>query len=301
MRRDIAQSNPERIAATHDAIIFGLTEYFTKNNFTKACLGMSGGIDSAVVLALIAEVLPPENIVAVMMPSQFSSDHSVTDSEKMIATLGVQSHTILIEPIYNAFAMALQPVTQGTQFDTTEENLQARIRGVLLMALSNKHGHIVLNTSNKSEAAVGYGTLYGDMVGALGPIADLYKTEVYALARYINREKEVIPQAIIDKAPSAELRPGQRDADSLPPYEVLDAILRMLVEGGMSPGEVIAHAEGLADARASLGVAAFAETVHRVARLLARAEFKRRQAAPALPLSSRPFAEFRLPLVNEAM
>lgn len=269
----------ENIASVHEKLIVGLKDFLDKNGFTKACLGMSGGIDSAVVLALISEVLPPEDIVAVMMPSQFSSGHSVTDSEKMIAHLKVQSAIIPIESAYNAMIETLQPLIGGTPFDTTEENIQARLRGVILMALSNKRGHIVLNTSNKSEAAVGYGTLYGDMVGAIGVIADLYKTEVYALARYINRNGEMIPQAIIDKAPSAELHPGQRDQDSLPPYDVLDAILRQLVEGGLAPNEV---------------KDADPELVQRVAGMLARANYKRMQAPPALRVSTMPFEEFRL-------
>ncbi len=274
-----------RVAETHDAIVFGLRDYFRKNGFTRACLGMSGGIDSAVVLALIAEVLPPENIVALMLPSQFSSDHSVADSQDMVARLGVRSELIPIAPAFECVVKSLEPVFAGTPFGTAEENLQSRLRGIMLMALSNKQGHILLNTSNKSEAAVGYGTLYGDMAGSLGPIADLYKTEVYGLARHINREREVIPVNIIEKAPSAELRPGQKDSDSLPPYDILDAILFQLIEQGRRPEEV----EGFDTA-----------AVQRVWGLLSRAEFKRHQSAPAIKLSARPFGEggFRLPLVT---
>lgn len=273
-----------RAADAHDAIVMGLRDYFRKNGFTKACLGMSGGIDSAVVLALIAEVLEPQNIKAVMMPSQFSSAHSVSDSQDMIARLGVDSELIPVAPAFESVMKSLAPIVAGTPFGTTEENLQARLRGVMLMALSNKQGHILLNTSNKSESAVGYGTLYGDMTGSLAPIADLYKTEVYDLARYINREREVIPINIIEKAPSAELRPDQKDSDSLPPYEVLDAILARFIEGGKSPEEI----KGFDHA-----------TVERVWRLLTRSEYKRRQAVPALKLSAKPFGRggFELPLV----
>ncbi len=273
-----------RIADAHDAIVFGLRDYFHKSNFTRACLGMSGGIDSAVVLALIAEVLPAENIKVLMLPSMFSTGHSVTDSEDMIARLGVQSELISIAPAFESVMQSLEPVFAGTPFGTAEENLQSRLRGVMLMALSNKKGHILLNTSNKSEAAVGYGTLYGDMAGSLAPIADLYKTEVYELARYLNREREVIPVNIIEKAPSAELRPDQKDSDSLPPYDVLDAILRQLIEESRPPEDI----EGFDVA-----------TVQRVWELLTRAEFKRRQGAPAIKLSAKPFGDgFRLPLIT---
>ncbi len=273
----------KHVADTHDAIILGLRDYFRKNGFTKACLGMSGGIDSAVVLALISEVLEPENIEVLMMPSQFSSGHSVTDSQDMIARLGVRSELIPIAPAFEALTLSLAPIFRDTPFGTAEENLQARLRGIMLMALSNKRGNILLNTSNKSESAVGYGTLYGDMTGSLAPIADLYKTEVYELARYINHTREVIPTNIITKAPSAELRPGQRDSDSLPPYEVLDAILAQFIEGGRSVAEV----EGFDR-----------ETVKRVWGLLRRSEFKRRQAVPAIRLSTCVLgSEFRLPLM----
>lgn len=277
----------DRTRNAYRAIKMGLGDYFRKNGFTRACLGMSGGIDSAVVLALVAEVLPRENIKVLMMPSPFSSGHSVSDSQMMIATLGVESELISITPAFEAVTNSIEPFAGGTAFDTTEENIQARLRCVMLMALSNKHGHIVLNTSNKSESAVGYGTLYGDMSGSLAPIADLYKIDVYALARYINRHREVIPENIILKAPSAELHPGQLDADSLPPYEVLDAILMRLIEGGETPDEVIGA--GFDD-----GV------VRRIAGMLVRSEYKRRQAPPALKVSQRPFGTgFVLPLVGK--
>lgn len=276
-----------RAKNSFEAIKLGLGDYFRKNGFTKACLGMSGGIDSAVVLAMAAEVLDPKNIKVLMMPSQFSSDHSISDSIKMVETLGVDYEIIPIEPAFNAVTGSLAPILNGTKFDVTEENIQSRLRCVMLMALSNKQGYIVLNTSNKSEAAVGYGTLYGDMSGAIGPIGDLYKVEVYALARYINREREIIPENIILKAPSAELRPDQKDSDSLPPYEIMDAILTRFVEEGQTLEEIIDA--GFDD-----------ETVHRVAEMLKHAEYKRRQAPPPLRLSQRPFAShYILPLLNK--
>lgn len=276
-----------RTKNTFNAIKLGLRDFFAKNGFTKACLGMSGGIDSAVVLAMAAEVLESENIKLLMLPSQFSSAHSVDDSVEMAERLGVEYEIISIEPAFNAVTSSLAPIFAGTKFNTAEENIQSRLRGLMLMALSNKQGHILLNTSNKSEAAVGYGTLYGDMAGALGPIADLYKVEVYDLARYINREKEIIPRNIISKAPSAELRPNQKDADSLPPYEVMDAILTRIVDEGHSLDEII-------DAGFDF------DTVHRIAGMLQRAEFKRRQSAPPLRLSPRPFtSDYTLPLINK--
>ncbi len=290
---DIYNSKPmefprqDRTKNTFKAIKLGIGDFFEKNGFKKMCLGMSGGIDSAVVLAMAAEVLEPKNIKLLMLPSQFSSEHSVTDSVVMAERLGVEYEIIPIEPAFNAVTDSLAPIFAGTKFDTAEENIQSRLRGMMLMALSNKHGHILLNTSNKSEAAVGYGTLYGDMSGALGPIADLYKIEVYDLARYINREREIIPVNIIHKAPSAELRPEQKDSDSLPPYEVMDAILTRIVDEGHSLDEII-------DAGFDF------DTVHRIAGMLQRAEFKRRQSAPALRLSPRPFeSDYTLPLINK--
>lgn len=257
----------------HDKIIGGLREFLRRGGFTKACLGMSGGGDSAVVLALVAEIMPAENIKVLMLPSRFSSDHSVRDAEKMIATLGVRSELISIQSPFEAVLKSLEPIIGGTRADTTEENIQSRLRCVMLMALSNKEGHILLNTSNKSEAAVGYGTLYGDMAGAVGVIADIYKTEVYALARYINREREIIPENIILKPPSAELRFDQKDSDSLPPYDVLDAILHQLVEEGRGVEQVTGFDMA---------------TVRRVEKMLKGAAFKRQQAPPAIQVSEKP-------------
>src|SRR5690606_9239563 len=228
----------------------------------KAVVGLSGGIDSAVVAALTCEALGPENVMAVLMPSVYSSDHSMTDALDLVRNTGCRHEIIPIQPIADAFNQGLEAAFNGFAADVTEENIQARIRGTLLMAFSNKLGYILLNTSNKSEAAVGYGTLYGDMAGALGVIGDVYKTQVYHLAAYINRHQEIIPQHTIIKPPSAELRPDQKDSDSLPDYESLDAILFQYIENEKSAAQIIA-----------LG---FEETlVHRVIRLVDRAEFKR--------------------------
>lgn len=268
------------------AIKLGLRDYFQKNGFRKACLGLSGGIDSAVVLAFAAEVLGPENVRVLMMPSQFSSGHSVDDAVEMAENLGVQYDIVPISDAYDAVNASLRQTLGDTEFDVTEENIQSRLRMMMLMALSNKHGYVVLNATNKSETAVGYGTLYGDNCGSLGIIGDLYKIEVYAQARFINKEKEVIPESIISKAPSAELRPEQKDSDSLPPYEVLDAILFRFIEEGQEVEEIIN--------------AGFEyDVVHRVLNLLKNAEYKRRQSPPALKLSQRPFGtHFRLPMIN---
>lgn len=209
------QIEQSKIALIHHALISGIRDYFGKLGFKKALVGLSGGIDSAVVYAMAAEALGNENVMGVLMPSQFSSDHSISDARKLATNLSAEQHLIEIEPLFSAFSAQLAPLFQNLPFNLAEENLQARIRGTLLMAVSNKFGHILLNTTNKSEAAVGYGTLYGDMNGGLSILGDLYKLEVYDLASYINRDKEIIPLNSIEKAPSAELRPGQKDSDSL--------------------------------------------------------------------------------------
>jgi NAD+ synthase (glutamine-hydrolysing) len=215
---------PERI---YRALVMGIKGYFNKMNFRNATLGLSGGVDSALVLKLAVDALGADHVFPVMMPSPFSSSHSISDSVELCKNLGIQPHEIPIQTIYDSFLDATQELFAGKTFDVTEENIQARIRGTLLMALSNKNGYILFNTSNKSELAVGYGTLYGDMAGGLSVIGDLYKTEVYELCRYINKDEIFIPENILTKAPSAELRPGQFDTDSLPPYEILDEILRL--------------------------------------------------------------------------
>lgn len=277
----------DRTRNIYNAIKLGLKDFFNKTGFSKACLGMSGGIDSAVVLAMVAEVLDPKDIKVLMLPSQFSSDHSVKDAVEMAERLGVAYEIIPIEPAFRAVVESLKPILGGTDFDVTEENIQSRLRGLMLMALSNKQGYILLNTSNKSEAAVGYGTLYGDMTGSIGPIGDLYKVEVYELARYINREKEIIPENIIRKEPSAELRPDQKDSDSLPPYEIMDAILTRMIEYKEPLDEIIGA--GFDD-----------KTVRRIADMVKRAEFKRRQSPPPLLLSQGPLMNhYILPLINK--
>ncbi|MBI1221815.1 MAG: NAD+ synthase [Bacteroidetes bacterium] len=275
----------ERTALIHDALVTGIRDYFRKLGFKKALLGSSGGIDSAVVLALCAKALGPENVLAVLMPSRYSSDHSVNDAIKLSENLGTPYELISIEEPFKAFENTLSKPFQGLAPDLTEENIQARARGVILMALSNKFGSILLNTSNKSENAVGYGTLYGDMCGGLSVIGDLYKTQVYELARFINKEKEIIPENIISKAPSAELRPDQKDSDSLPDYEELDTILYQYIENRKGPKELIADGHD-------------AKLVHRIIRLVNLNEYKRYQAPPILRVSSKAFGMGRrMPIV----
>ncbi|MEI7669729.1 MAG: NAD(+) synthase, partial [Pseudomonadota bacterium] len=212
-------SSKQKAELIHDALVMAIRDYFNKLKFKKAILGLSGGIDSAIVLVLAVEALGGGNVLPVLLPSEFSSAHSIDDSISLCKNLGVNYKTIPIKSVYQEYLKTLEPAFEGKEFDLTEENLQARIRAGILMALSNKHQYILLNTSNKSEAAVGYGTLYGDMCGGLSVIGDVYKTEVYELANYINREKEIIPENIISKPPSAELRPNQKDSDSLPEYD----------------------------------------------------------------------------------
>lgn len=262
---------------TWQALVLGTRDYLHKCGFKKALLGLSGGIDSALVAAIGVEALGAENVQGIGMPSEFSSTGSVTDAELLAKNLGIPFSTLPIREIYDQFTAGLEPFFAGTQFGLAEENVQPRIRGTLLMAVSNKTGALVLTTGNKSEMATGYCTLYGDMVGALAVIGDLYKTEVYSLSRYVNREREVIPHDTITKPPSAELRPGQKDTDSLPPYEVLDPILRAYIEDYRSP-EQIAETQGVA-----------LELVRKVIRLVEIAEYKRQQAAPVLKVSKKAF------------
>ena len=271
---------------TYKAIALGVKDYFGKSGFTSACLGLSGGIDSAVVAAIAVDVLGADNVRVLMMPSQFSSGHSVTDAMKLAENLGIKCEKVEIEPIYNSFMKGLEPIFQGLPFSLAEENLQARIRGTLMMAISNKFGNLLLNTSNKSEIAMGYGTLYGDTNGALSILGDVYKTEVYALAEYINHKGEVIPRSIIEKEPSAELREGQKDSDSLPVYDILDGILYRLIEEGMSLMEVAAEGYDM-------------EVVSKVSKLLKASEHKRYQLAPALRVSKCTLGKDRvIPIVS---
>ncbi len=276
-----------KIGLIHDALVMGVKNYFQKLGFTKAILGLSGGIDSAVTLALAVEALGRQNVLSVMLPSQFSSDHSINDSEILIKNLGSPAQIINIEEAYTAFEHSLKPFFKDLPFGLAEENLQARIRGVLLMALSNKFGYILLNTSNKSEAAVGYGTLYGDMCGGLSLLGDVYKTEVFELARYINLKEEIIPENIITKPPSAELRPNQKDSDSLPEYEILDKILFQYIEQRQGPKELIEM--GFDEA-----------VVRKILKLVNTNEYKRHQTPPILRISTKAFGMGRrMPIVGK--
>ena len=275
------------IMEIHDGIICGIQDYFGKLGFTKAILGLSGGIDSAVTAALAARALGPENVWGILMPSQFSSDHSVDDARDLSEKLGIKYDIIPIKDIYGEFLKELDSHFEGTEFNVAEENIQARTRGTLLMALSNKFGHILLNTSNKSEMAVGYGTLYGDLAGGLSVLGDVYKTQVFDLARYINKDGEVIPWNSIEKPPSAELRPNQKDSDSLPDYADLDKILFEYIENRKGPNEII-----------DMGYDA--QLVKRILRLVNINEFKRYQTAPALRVSSKAFGVGRrMPIVGK--
>lgn len=277
----------DKMALIHDALVMGVRDYFKKLGFKRAILGLSGGIDSALVAVIAARALGAANVRLVLMPSHYSSDHSVTDARQLAENLGSPYDIIPIEPIYDSFMEALKPHFWATSFGIAEENLQSRSRGNLLMALSNKFGNILLNTSNKSEVAVGYGTLYGDMCGGLSVIGDLYKTEVFALCRYINRDGEVIPENIITKPPSAELKPDQKDTDSLPPYEDLDEILYLYIEGRFSPQDIIE--KGYDE-----------KLVRRVLRMVNINEFKRHQMAPVLRVSGKAFGMGRrMPIVGK--
>jgi NAD+ synthetase len=263
--------------AAYRALVMGTRDYVRKCGFHKVLVSLSGGIDSALVAAIAAEALGAENVLCIGMPSPYSSAGSINDSRQLAANLGIRFEVIGISSLFQEFTHALEPVFTGLKPDTTEENIQSRIRGSLMMALSNKFSALVLTTGNKSEMAVGYCTLYGDMVGALAVIGDLVKTRVYAICRWLNREGEVIPSAILEKPPSAELRPEQKDTDSLPPYDVLDPILEAYVERYETP-EHIAQAHGFP-----------LELVQQVVRLVERSEYKRQQAAPVLKVTSKSF------------
>jgi len=275
------------IVEIHDAIICGIKDYFGKLGFTKAILGLSGGIDSAVTAVLAQRALGKENVRVLLMPSQFSSDHSVNDARQLAENLGIQYDIIKIESVYKSFMEQLSPYFEGLPFNVTEENIQARVRGTLLMAFSNKFGNILLNTSNKSEMAVGYGTLYGDLAGGISVLGDVYKTQVFALAEYINKDGEVVPFNTIAKPPSAELRPDQKDSDSLPDYDILDKILFEYIENQKGPKEII-----------ELGYDE--KLVNRILRMVNINEFKRYQTAPVLRVSSKAFGMGRrLPIVGK--
>jgi len=276
-----------RIQLIHSALVMGIRDYFQKMGFSKAILGLSGGIDSAVTLALAAEALGSEQVKAVLLPSRYSSEHSIADARKLSENLGVPYELIPIDTPFSSLENTLDPFFHGRPFNVTEENIQARLRAVILMALANKFGFILLNTSNKSEAAVGYGTLYGDMCGGISVLGDLYKTQVYELARFINTQAEIIPANTINKPPSAELRPNQKDADSLPDYELLDKILLEYIEKRKGPKEI-----------AAMGFDRV--VVERVLGMVNSSEWKRHQTPPILRISPKAFGVGRrMPIVGK--
>jgi NAD+ synthase (glutamine-hydrolysing) len=273
-------SPPGDEAAVYGALVCGVRDYVRKNGFRGAVLGLSGGIDSALTLAVAVDALGPQQVEAVLMPSRYTADMSNEDALTQARTLGVQTRVIPIEPAYQAFLGMLEGEFGGAPADVTEENIQARCRGIILMAISNKKGRILLTTGNKSEMAVGYATLYGDMAGGFAPIKDCFKTLVYRLARYRNGVSPVIPERVLTRAPSAELRPDQTDQDSLPPYDLLDDILKRYIELDEGVAQIIA--------------AGFPEAeVRRVVRLVDRNEYKRRQAPPGVRITRRAFGRDR--------
>jgi NAD+ synthase (glutamine-hydrolysing) len=275
----------EKIEMIHDALILGIRDFYQKMGFKTAILGLSGGIDSALTAALVAEAIGGENTYGILMPSKYSSDHSLIDAEELAKNLGMHYETISIQQSFESINTSLSEYFAGKEKDVTEENIQARLRGLFLMAASNKNGHILVNTSNKSEAAVGYTTLYGDMNGGLSVLGDVYKTDVFALSRFVNRNNEIIPENSITKPPSAELRPDQKDEDSLPPYEILDGILFSYIEKKLSVTEIIEAGYS-------------PETVRFVVNLVNRNEHKRFQAPPILRISSKAFGfGRRMPLI----
>ena len=273
------------IEQVYHAIVLGIKDYFKKMGFTKAIIGSSGGIDSAVTIALACEALGSQQVRAILMPSQYSTHHSISDAEQLSKNIGNPYDIVPIKNIYNAFLQELAPLFNDLPFSIAEENIQSRSRGNILMAIANKFGYILLNTSNKSELATGYGTLYGDMAGGLGVLGDCYKLQVYALAAFINRNKIIIPQNIITKAPSAELRPGQKDADSLPDYEILDKILYQYIEKRQGPNEI-----------KQMGFDAL--LVDRILKMVNVNEYKRNQFCPIIRISPKAFGVGRrLPIV----
>jgi len=277
----------DNIAQIYSALILGIRDYFSKMGFAKAIIASSGGIDSAVTLALACEALGRDNVRAILLPSEFSTSHSVGDAEQLSRNLGNPYDIIPIREVYDALVHSLAPVFKDTPFGLAEENLQSRTRGNIVMGLANKFGYVMLNTSNKSELSTGYGTLYGDMAGGLSVLGDVYKGQVYALARYINRKGEVIPANILDKAPSAELRPGQKDSDSLPDYDVLDKVLYQYIERRQGPKEIVAM--GIDEA-----------VVRRILRLVNTSEYKRNQFCPIIRVSCKAFGVGRrMPIVGK--
>ena len=277
----------DRSKLIYDALIMGIRDYFKKSGFSGAIMGLSGGIDSALTAALTCHALGAQNVHGLILPSPFSSDHGITDAKELAKNLGMSTDTLPIDKLYEQYNRSLKPFFGNSDFGITEENLQARIRGNLLMAYSNKKGYMLLNTTNKSEMAVGYGTLYGDLCGGLSVLADVYKTDVYRLAHYVNREREVIPANSIQKPPSAELRPDQKDSDSLPDYELLDQILHAYIEDQKGFADIVNM--GYPD-----------ETVTLVLQLVNKSEFKRYQTPPVLRISSKAFGPGRrMPIVAD--
>jgi len=272
----IADVSGSRVEEAYRALVLGLGDYVRKCGFTHVVVGLSGGVDSALTAALAAAALGPDRVLGVSMPTRFSSEHSIRDAQALAHNLGISYRLIPVDDVFAAYLKALAPVFAGRAEDVTEENVQARIRGGILMALSNKFGSLLLSTGNKSELAVGYCTLYGDMAGGLAVISDVPKTLVYEIARFVNRQATVIPESTMTKPPSAELRPGQTDQDSLPPYEVLDRVLEAYVERNLDVGEICA-----------LGLDP--GLVQAIVRMIDRAEYKRRQAAPGLKITSKAF------------
>jgi NAD+ synthetase len=273
-------------AMVYDALVMGTRDYVHKCGFRKAVIGLSGGIDSSLVAKIAADALGAENVLGVSMPSRYSSEHSKSDAAALARNIGIEMRTVTIEPTFKSYLASLAGIFKGKEPDVTEENIQARVRGNILMAISNKFGHLVLTTGNKSELAVGYCTLYGDMSGGLAVIGDVPKTMIYEIARHLNREKEIIPPAVLTKAPSAELRPNQTDQDTLPPYDVLDAILKLYVEENMEHDEIAAKGFN-------------PQLVEKVLRMVDHNEYKRTQAAPCLRITTKAFGVGRrIPIVQ---
>ncbi|AFZ00365.1 NAD+ synthase [Calothrix sp. PCC 6303] len=291
-KRDLLPSTIVAAPSSEDeeiwqALVLGVRDYAQKCRFSKAVLGLSGGIDSALVATIAAAALGKENVLGILMPSPYSSDHSIKDAIALAENLGIKTETIPIGNLMQSFDASLESMFAGTEFGLAEENIQSRIRGNLLMAVANKFGHLLLSTGNKSEMAVGYCTLYGDMNGGLAVIADVPKTRVFSLCNWLNRNGETIPANVITKPPSAELKPGQMDQDSLPPYDVLDDILQRIIQQHQSTSQIIAAGHDAA-------------TVNRVVQMVTRAEFKRRQAPPGLKITDRAFGTgWRMPIASQ--
>ncbi len=291
-KREVRSSTKAQLPESEEAEIFsalvlGLKDYVNKCGFRKVVLGLSGGIDSSLVAAIATEALGAENVLGVLMPSPYSSEHSITDAQKLVTNLGINHHLLPIGNVMKVYDQLLQPLFAGTEFGIAEENLQSRIRGNLLMAIANKFEYLLLSTGNKSEMAVGYCTLYGDMNGGLAVISDVFKTRVFALCHWLNREREIIPENVLTKPPSAELKPGQVDQDSLPPYEILDGILDRLIHQHQSSEQIIQQGYE-------------STIVEKVVKMVMRAEFKRKQAPPGLKITARAFGiGWRMPIASQ--